>query len=792
VQIYAAEAPAATDALFSLVRCRSGRITSKQAELYSKETLYTLSVLAAADLRAAVGVVEHIRGKLAPLVAVSDAEQQRHGKNFLKAYVPKLMKTLVDNHKLPAIVFNMDRATCDNMGNWCHDSLQEREKAYRAKTREARLAKAHQKMQEASALLLRDAGRGQGGGEERRGRDGRMQRGGVRLQNDATAQMARDLAQQDLEAAGRERAAIDDDDPNIVESKMTYPGPNGVPTYEDMQKFDRDAGPQSTRYRLLRRGIAINAVGLRARYLACSMYWFRMGKVGVVFSTDTLAQGINMPCRTVVVAGNDLSLSGLLFKQASGRSGRRGHDLRGDVIFFGVPSWRSMQLVTSSLPPLKPTLPLDAPFWASITSRVQTLQVERRNKRPDEVTAEARWKSISAQRGRLLQEDLRFVGGGVADAAAKEAAEGSFGAMKNALLRLGALRSMGKVVTLPNTGGLIAHLFPLGAPPLAVLLLLQTGALQGIVRACKSFSVGTNKKEVKRALDTEAKNMDAALLNVLARLLYPVPLFHGVTAEEAAAAKLQKVAPVAAAAAAGRGGADADAVIDAEVDGSPLRIDSEEARARVKDALKLLLRPDLASALPGVAAVELLRRPLNPFILRFYASAAVETLHRDVETELGVSVAVQYTVHSEMGRALKALGFALAARLAVALPKELLGIDPKLMRSMFHGGSDANDDDEEEGEEGNRAPRNEHVMDDFHEAFLERYEELDRTAVIQRFSDTVLSEVDTAIALLNLAGRYRKKFSQVRKKAAPRISPPPPPPALAYIDHTPNPFFAGV
>jgi hypothetical protein len=348
--------------------------------------------------------------------------------------------------------------------------------------------------------------------------------------------------------------------------------------------------------------------------------------------------------------------------------------------------------------------------------------------------------------------------------------------MKTALLRLGAMRPAGRAVSLTNTAGLLAHLFPLGAPPLAVLLLLQTGALQGLVAACRAVGHGGNRREVLRAKEREAKDTDAALLNVLARVLYPMPLFHGATAEEAAATGLQVRLAGAAAAA-----ADADACIDAEVAGSPLPISEPRVAALVGAALKSLLRPEFASALPGVAAAELLRRPLNPFVLRFYASATFDTLRRDLEADLGVSDAVQYAVHSEMGRALKALGFALAARLAVA---GVLPVEARLLRHMFHGGSDEGDEEEEEEEEGNhRAPRKKAVMDDFHEAVIEKCADLDRAAVAERFGEAVLQELDMALALLNLAGRFREKFSQVRARRRSRRAPRP----LAQRAFTPHP-----
>ena len=97
---------------------------------------------------------------------------------------------------------------------------------------------------------------------------------------------------------------------------------------------------------------------------------------------------------------------------------------------------------------------------------------------------------------------------------------------------------------------------------------------------------------------------------------------------------------------------------------------------------------------------------------------------------------------------------------------------------------DEGDEEEEEEEEGNhRAPRKKAVMDDFHEAVIEKCADLDRAAVAERFGEAVLQELDMALALLNLAGRFREKFSQVRARRRSRRAPRP----LAQRAFTPHP-----
>lgn len=79
---------------------------------------------------------------------------------------------------------------------------------------------------------------------------------------------------------------------------------------------------------------------------------FRRGYLRVVIATGTLSLGINMPCATVVFSGDSIFLTALNFRQASGRSGRRGFDLLGNVVFQGVSRERVCRLLSSRLPDL--------------------------------------------------------------------------------------------------------------------------------------------------------------------------------------------------------------------------------------------------------------------------------------------------------------------------------------------------------------------------------------------------------------------------------------------------------
>jgi hypothetical protein len=116
--------------------------------------------------------------------------------------------------------------------------------------------------------------------------------------------------------------------------------------------------------RCLHRGVGIHHAGLPSKYLHLCEKLFRMGFLRVVFSTDTLAYGINMPCRAVIFAGDSVFLNSVQFQQMAGRAGRRGLDVLGHVVFCALPLHRLHRLVISGVPQMNgkhPELPVLVP-----------------------------------------------------------------------------------------------------------------------------------------------------------------------------------------------------------------------------------------------------------------------------------------------------------------------------------------------------------------------------------------------------------------------------------------------
>ena len=119
----------------------------------------------------------------------------------------------------------------------------------------------------------------------------------------------------------------------------------------------------SPQLELIKKGIAPHHAGLLPGLKNLIERLFQKGLIKVVFATETLAAGINMPARTTIISsiskrtddGHRL-LTANEFLQMSGRAGRRGMDEIGYVVIVGTPFQTPDEvynLATSSSNPLE-------------------------------------------------------------------------------------------------------------------------------------------------------------------------------------------------------------------------------------------------------------------------------------------------------------------------------------------------------------------------------------------------------------------------------------------------------
>ncbi len=108
----------------------------------------------------------------------------------------------------------------------------------------------------------------------------------------------------------------------------------------------------------LERGIGVHHSGANIKYRHVVEMLFRRRFLRAVVATGTLALGVNMPCATVVFAGDSVALTALNFRQAAGRAGRRGFDRLGSVVFHREPRAKVQRLLSARLPALSGHFPV--------------------------------------------------------------------------------------------------------------------------------------------------------------------------------------------------------------------------------------------------------------------------------------------------------------------------------------------------------------------------------------------------------------------------------------------------
>ncbi|XP_075786295.1 putative ATP-dependent RNA helicase DDX60 isoform X2 [Pelodiscus sinensis] len=109
---------------------------------------------------------------------------------------------------------------------------------------------------------------------------------------------------------------------------------------------------------LAQRGIGYHHASMAYKEKQVVEMLFRMGYIRVVTATGSLALGINMPCKSVVFTEDSIFLDALNYRQMSGRAGRRGQDMIGNVFFYDIPLPKVEKLIKSNVPQLRGQFPL--------------------------------------------------------------------------------------------------------------------------------------------------------------------------------------------------------------------------------------------------------------------------------------------------------------------------------------------------------------------------------------------------------------------------------------------------
>jgi ATP-dependent RNA helicase HelY len=135
-----------------------------------------------------------------------------------------------------------------------------------------------------------------------------------------------------------------------------------VTTYvETLREEDRTLDQVQVIQQLARKGIGFHHAGLLPVLKQLVEVLFTRGLMQIVFATDTLALGVNMPARTVVVGRmskwdgrQKRTLIPNEFQQMAGRAGRRGMDAFGHVVTLYSPWIPFREMMDVAIGPLLP------------------------------------------------------------------------------------------------------------------------------------------------------------------------------------------------------------------------------------------------------------------------------------------------------------------------------------------------------------------------------------------------------------------------------------------------------
>ena len=252
-----------------------------------------------------------------------------------------LLKELKKNDQLPVIFFSFDRSLCEKLAGKLISCLERKEERFGVKGRR----------QEKLELKTTKA--------KKRRRDEEE----VEVMRKTGAAGHDDLSHQKIKTTAEASCFLVDDPPPdscSFAGKGVLDAADAQIIVERLTRWEGKSSPSEERFKEgLRRGVSYHHAGMSRKQRSVVEMLFRKKFVRVVFATSTLALGIHMPCKTVVFARDSVFLNTLQYHQISGRAGRRGYDLIGHVIFFGIPEAKIQRLMTVSLPRIIGNFPLN-------------------------------------------------------------------------------------------------------------------------------------------------------------------------------------------------------------------------------------------------------------------------------------------------------------------------------------------------------------------------------------------------------------------------------------------------
>ncbi|XGW17668.1 hypothetical protein V3C99_002341 [Haemonchus contortus] len=420
---------------------------------------------------------EKMRKVISILSRPIDEQLQHRAIPFNKAKlaldnIVRLVDEMREKNMLPAMCFNDDRNVCESLAIRLAEELEARETAFmnsaEFKTKYAikdedkylKLAKRKRDLEEKKKAAKRKGGKGDDDEKDNKEDDGHQADEEADPFAAQRARLKQVLSRFRLRGRGEE-------DPDVYEKMV-----------DRMKKGSR--GRESTRIllRLFERGIGYHHGALNNAEKGAVEVLYRSGHLAIIFTTSTLALGVNMPCKTVLFGVDTPFLTPLLFRQMSGRAGRRGFDHSGNVCFMSVPTSKMRRLLTASLSTLQGNPPYSSSFILRLLSYVHHKDILTEDRTTTISTFAQRAKSVLS----LLQNSFSLFTRPEAGNGTLQRQLRMYTAFSIQLLRH--LQLLDENCCAKNLAGFAASLAEVNAEPgnLVFIHLLQRGALHLMLR----------------------------------------------------------------------------------------------------------------------------------------------------------------------------------------------------------------------------------------------------------------------------------------------------------------------
>ncbi|XP_067006514.2 probable ATP-dependent RNA helicase DDX60 [Anabrus simplex] len=221
----------------------------------------------------------------------------------------------------------------------------------------------------------------------------------------------------------------------------------------------------------LRAGLGKHHAAMNSKERSAVEMLFRMKVLNGVLATSTLALGIHMPCKTVVIGGNSLFFNTLTYHQMSGRAGRRGFDTEGNVVFFGTEERKIRTLLTGRLPDMIGNFPLTVTLVLRLLLLVN--DVSEKGVAKKDSKSEAMSRALTYLNCNLVYQNIPEL---------KEQMKHFFAFSTQLLMLQGILDHNGNP---QKVCGILTHLHYHEPGNMVLVYLLRSGALR---RLCKTYN----------------------------------------------------------------------------------------------------------------------------------------------------------------------------------------------------------------------------------------------------------------------------------------------------------------